>query len=89
MKLKIFTLPSCSQCPAAKKVAEAIAKQRKDIILEVLDLSDANNMTAALMMQIASTPSFTINDTPIFIGELPTIDELNEKIDEYKQRMKL
>ena len=89
MKLKLFTLPSCPQCPTAKKAAEAIAEQRKDITLEVLDLSNANNMTSALMMQIVSTPSFAIDDTPIFIGELPTLEELNEKIDEYKRRMSI
>ncbi len=88
MKLKLFTLPACPQCPAAKKTAEALVNNRSDITLEVLDLSDVNNMTVALMMQIASTPSFAIDDTPIFIGELPTLDALNEKIDEYKRRMK-
>ena len=86
MKLKLFTLPTCPQCPAAKKTAETLVKNRKDITLEVLDLSDANNMTTALMMQIASTPSFAIDNTPIFIGELPTLEALNAKIDEYKHR---
>lgn len=89
MKLRLFTLPNCPKCPAAKEVARAVVKQRKDITLEILDLSDANNMTTALMMQIASTPSFAIEDTSIFVGELPTLYELNEKIDEYKRRMDL
>ena len=87
MKLKLFTLPSCPQCPTAKKVAEELIKQRTDLTLDVLDLSDVNNMTAALMLQIVSTPSFVIDDTPIFIGELPTLKALNEKIEEYKKQM--
>lgn len=86
MRLRLFTLPDCPKCPAAKKIAKTVTEQRTDITLEVLDLSDSNNMTTALMSQIASTPSFAIDYTPIFIGELPSLDELNEKIDEYKKR---
>ncbi len=89
MKLRLFTLPNCPKCPAAKDIATAVVKQRKDFTLEILDLSDSNNMITALMMQIASTPSFAIEDTPIFVGDLPTLDELNEKIDEYKRKMRL
>ena len=89
MKLKLFTLPNCPKCPAAKEVAKIITEKREDITLEILDLSDRNNMTAALMMQIVSTPSFAIDDTPILIGELPTLDALDMKIEEYKQKMRL
>lgn len=89
MKLRLFTLPDCPKCPAAKELAAAVAKQRKDITLEILDLSNSSNMTSALMMQIASTPSFAIDDTPIFVGELPTLDELNQKIDEHRRGMEL
>lgn len=88
MKLRLFTLPNCPKCPAAKELADAIKDKRKDLIVEVLDMSEAENLTTALMMQIASTPSFAIDETPIFVGEVPSLDELNEKIDEYKRRMK-
>jgi len=88
MKLKLFTLPNCPRCPAAKEVAEAVAKQRKDITLEILDISDSNNMITALMMQIASTPSFAIDETPIFLDDVPSAEELNAKIDEYKRRLR-
>jgi len=89
MKLRLFTLPNCPRCPAAKKVAKTVVKQREDITLEILDISETNNMTTALMMQIASTPSFAINETPIYISDVPTVEELNTLIDQYKQKSKL
>ena len=83
MKLRLFTLPNCPKCPAAKQLAEAIREKRRDIDVEVLDMSNPDNMITALMMQIASTPSFAIDDTAIFIGDVPSFDELNDRIDEY------
>ena len=88
MKLRLFTLPSCPRCPAAKAVAETVAKQRKDVTLEILDLSDSNNMFTALMMQIASTPAFAIDETPIILDDVPSPEELNANIDEYKRKLK-
>jgi glutaredoxin len=85
MKLKLFTLPNCPKCPLAKQVAETVARQRKDVTLEVIDLSDSDNMISALMMQIASTPSFAIEGVPVFLDHIPSIDELNARIDEYKR----
>jgi len=89
MKLRLFTLPNCPKCPAAKELVEAIKEERKDLTVEILDMSESENMAMALMMQIASTPSFAIDEMPIFVGEVPSLDELNEKIDEYKRKMKL
>lgn len=34
----------------------------------------------ALMFQIASTPSIVIKDEPVFIGEVPTKENLLEKL---------
>jgi len=88
MKLRLFTQPKCPKCPAAKAVADSVSKHRKDIEVEVLDITDPNNMTTALILQIVSTPSFTIDETPIFVGETPTFDSLNKRIDDYKTRSK-
>lgn len=89
MKLRLFTLPKCPKCPAAKELANLIKKERSDLTVEILDMSEPENKTTALMLQIASTPSFAVDDTSIFVGEVPSLDELNKKIDEYKRRMKL
>ncbi|MFH0748863.1 MAG: thioredoxin family protein [Candidatus Bathyarchaeota archaeon] len=87
VRLRLFTLPTCPKCPAAKEITEAILKNRNDITLEILDISDVNNMTAALMLQISSTPSFVIDNTPLFISDVPSLKELDTKIDEYKRRI--
>jgi len=87
VKLRLFTLPTCPTCPAAKELANTIKEKRKDIEVEILDMSEPENFTAALMVQIASTPSFVIDDTPLFVGDLPSLEELEEKIDEYKSRI--
>ena len=86
MKLRLFTLPNCPKCPTAKDLVNIIKEKRKDITVEVLDMSQSENLTTALMMQISSTPSFAIDDTPIFIGDIPSLDELEEKIDEYERK---
>lgn len=87
MRLRLFTLPKCPKCPAAKELVNLIQKERSDLTVEILDMSQPENMTTALMLQIASTPSFAIDDTAIFIGDVPSLDELNRKLDEYKSRM--
>lgn len=86
IRLRLFTLPNCPNCPEAKELANTLQKQRDDLTVEVVDMSDPDNYATALMLQIAVTPSFAIEDTPIYTGRLPTLEELNEKIDEYKSR---
>ncbi len=88
MILKVFTLPNCPRCPSAKAVAEAVVKQRRDITLEVLDLSNQDNMLTALMLQIVSAPSFIIDNTPVVVDDVPSEEELNRKINEYIQKFK-
>lgn len=86
IKLRLFTLPKCPKCPDAKKLVERLQKRREDIEVEILDMSNEENFLMALQLQIITTPSFVINETPIFIGELPTFEELNKKVDEYKKK---
>lgn len=56
---------------------------RDDVEAEVLDVSEQENYLTALMMQVASTPTFVLGEEPVFIGTVPTLEELNNKIDEY------
>ncbi|MEM2094374.1 MAG: thioredoxin family protein [Candidatus Bathyarchaeia archaeon] len=86
MRLRLFTLPTCPKCPEAKKLVEEIACARKDVIVEVFDMSIPENLTTALMLQVASAPSICIDDDLVVAGEVPSFDELNMLIDEYKNR---
>jgi len=85
-RLRLFTLPTCAKCPEAKKMAEKLAKERTDIKLDVLDMSDTENYITALQLQIASTPSFVLEDTPICVGYLPSYEELKRKIVEHEKK---
>ena len=69
-------------------MAEDVVRRRDDVTFEILDISDADNMFTALMLQIASTPSFAIDDTPVFLDGVPSVEELNARIDDYKRRQK-
>jgi glutaredoxin len=86
MKLILFTQPNCPRCPSAKRIAESVTKSRDDITLEILDISNPDSLTTALMMQIVSTPSFAIDDLPIFIGVVPSRQKLIARIEEYKTK---
>ena len=68
MKLKVFTLPSCTKCPAAKKVAEEVAKAYK-LEYEVIDMDTEGGRLTGLMHQVMSTPSIAIDDEVIVRGE--------------------
>ncbi len=83
IELKLFVQPSCPKCPAAKAIAEELKKQRKDVDLRILDISDRENYFTALMLQISSTPAFAVGEKTLFVGEVPTIEELSRKLDEY------
>lgn len=82
LELKLFVQPNCPKCPAAKAVAEEIKKRRKDVELSILDISDRENYFSALMLQISSTPAFAVGEKALFVGEVPTVEELNRRLDE-------
>jgi len=86
IEIRLFVSPVCPKCPSAKALADELQKSRDDIQIEILDVSTEENYLAALMLQIASTPTFVIGDTPIYRGTVPSLQEFNEKIDEYKQK---
>jgi glutaredoxin len=83
LELKLFVQPNCPKCPAAKAIAQELEKRRKDVKLSILDISDRENYLTALMLQISSTPAFAIGEKTLFVGEVPTIEELSRKLDEY------
>lgn len=86
IKLRLFVSPSCPKCPAAKALVEELQKSRDELQVEILDVSIEENYLEALMLQVSSTPTFVLEGTPIFIGTIPTLQDLNKKIDEYKQK---
>ena len=87
MKLRLIVSPTCPKCPKAKELLEKIRQLRKDLEIEILDISKEEDFIKALMLQVASTPTFILNDTPIFRGTVPSLEALLRKIDELTQQL--
>ncbi len=85
-RIRLFTLPNCPKCPAAKALVETLKQRRADVTVEVIDMSDSDNYATALMLQVFVTPTIVIGETPTFIGEVPSLGELNRRIDEYEHK---
>ena len=82
-KLILYTGANCPKCPSAHKVLEEVANELglvagSDYVEKNID--DEDVMIEALQYQIASTPAFVINDEAVFIGDVPTKEELMEKL---------
>ncbi len=77
--LKVFTLPKCPNCPAAKKVAKTIA-EKLGIDYQEVDMANENGRLEGLMLQIASTPTIVLDDEVLFRSKVPTEEELEKEI---------
>ena len=86
VKLRLFISPTCPKCPAAKQVVERIRETRMDVNIEIVDVANPENQITALMLQIASTPAIVVEDRTIFVGEVPSLEELNRKLDEHMEK---
>ncbi|UCG37628.1 MAG: thioredoxin family protein [Candidatus Bathyarchaeota archaeon] len=79
MELKVFTLPTCRNCPAAKKVSQELA-QKHDLKYVEVDISTPDGQLDGLMHQIMSTPSIAIDGEVIARGKLVSREELDIEI---------
>ncbi|MCK4477636.1 thioredoxin family protein [Candidatus Bathyarchaeota archaeon] len=79
MELKVFTLPTCKNCPAAKKISQEIA-QKHGLKYETVDISTPDGQLDGLMYQIMSTPSIAIDDEVITRGKLLSREELETEV---------
>jgi len=84
MELKVFTLPSCPNCPAKKKIAEEVDEEF-GISYEEIDIGTSDGEIEGLMYQIMSTPSIAIDDEVIARGRLVPREELENEV---KKRLK-
>jgi len=80
MKIKIFTQPSCPNCPAAKKLGEELI--REGLNVEFFDIKTADGLTESLMHNILSTPSLILlKDEKVvaeFLAKTPRIEEVKK-----------
>jgi len=84
-KIVLWTAKTCVKCPAAKKIFKEIAQElnlKEGIDYEIKNIDEGDNMIEALTYQVASTPSFVIDNELFFPGEVPDKDELKKIIKE-------
>ncbi len=79
MELKVFTLPTCKDCPAAKKTSQEIA-QKYDLTYVEVDIGSPDGQLEGLMHQIMSTPSITLDDEVVSRGKLLSPEELDAEV---------
>lgn len=79
MELKVFTLPTCKNCPAAKKTSREIARKYGLKYVEV-DLSTPSGRLEGFKYQIMSTPSIAIENEVIARGKLPSREKLETEV---------
>lgn len=79
MELKVFTLPTCKNCPAAKQISQEIASKYELKYTEV-DIGTPDGQLDGLMHQVMSTPSIAIDDDVVARGKLLSREELEVEV---------
>lgn len=79
MELKVFTLPTCKNCPVAKKISKEMA-QKYGLTYKEIDISTSDGQLDGLMYQIMSTPSTAIDNEVISRGKLLSKETLETEI---------
>ena len=78
--IKVFTLPSCPNCPAAKEVAKEVAEKFKGKV-KVEELNLQQYFIDALQLGVASTPSVVVDNKVISRGDVPDRELLMKEIE--------
>jgi glutaredoxin len=78
-ELKVFTLPTCSSCPAAKQIALEVARKLGLAYREV-DMNTQEGLKEGLANQIMSAPSIALEDEVIVVGRLISRERLEEEV---------
>lgn len=79
MELKVFTLPTCSGCPAAKMIASEVA-QKYSIAYRVVDMATEEGLSEGLAHRIMSAPSIAVDKDVIVRGHLISKEKLEEEV---------
>jgi len=90
MELKVFTLPTCSVCPVAKKIVFEVAK-KYGIACKVIDMATEGGLREGLGYQIMSAPSIAIDEEVIVRGHLISQkrfeEEVRKRLEKWKTRV--
>ncbi|MBS7620901.1 thioredoxin family protein [Candidatus Bathyarchaeota archaeon] len=79
LELRVFTMPTCSNCPAAKQIAFEVA-QKLGLAYREVDMNTREGLAEGLAHQIMSAPSITLGDEVIVVGRLISKEKLEEEV---------
>lgn len=79
-ELKVFTLPACSSCPAAKQIALEVA-QKLGLTYREVDMNTKEGLEEGRAYQIMSIPSIALDDEVIVVGRLISKEKLEEEVE--------
>ena len=89
MELKVFTLPTCGVCPAAKIIAKEVA-EKFGISFREVNMATEEGFKEGLALEIVGTPSIVLDDEVIVRGRLISKEKLEEevakRIEKWKKR---
>jgi len=89
MELKVFTLPTCAGCPAAKEIAREIS-QKYGIAFREVNLGTEEGLNEGLAYRIMSAPSIAIDEEVIVRGKLFSREklegEVRKRLEKWKTR---
>jgi len=88
MELKVFTLPTCSGCSLAKRIAFEVA-QKFGIAYRVVNMATEEGLREGLSYQIMSAPSIVINEEVIVRGHLISKEKLEEEVKKRIEKWKM
>ncbi|MEM2367724.1 MAG: thioredoxin family protein [Candidatus Bathyarchaeia archaeon] len=78
-ELKVFTLPTCSSCPAAKQIAFEVA-QKLGLPYREVDMNTREGLEEGLAHRIMSAPTIALGDEIIVAGRLISKEKLEEEV---------
>jgi len=79
MELKVFTLPTCSSCPVAKRIVSEVAQEFRLAFREV-NMATDEGLSEGLAHDIMSAPSIVIDKEVLTRGRLISKEKLEEEI---------
>ncbi|MEM2319263.1 MAG: thioredoxin family protein [Candidatus Bathyarchaeia archaeon] len=78
-EIKVFTLPTCSSCHAAKQVAFEIS-QKLGLAYREVNMNTKEGLEEGMAHQIMSTPSIALDGEVIVRGRLISKEKLEEEV---------
>lgn len=85
-KIKIFTSPTCPNCPPAKLLGQQLKdKEDKNIVVEMFDVTEAGGLAEGAMFNVLAIPVIIVTDEDdkeikAWRGELPTLEDILKEV---------